>query len=39
MTCNLCLIFKKYLEKKKNIKENNFPIFDFIVKNVKENQI
>ena len=29
----------KYYEKKKNTKENDFLIFDFIMKNIKENQI
>ena len=34
----LCLVLRKKL-KKKNTKENNFLMFDFIMKNTKEKQI
>ena len=33
----LCLVLRKKL--KKNTKENNFLMFDFIMKNTKEKQI
>ena len=31
--------FHKVLRKEKNIKKNDFLIFDFAMKNIKENQI
>ena len=33
----LCLVPRKQQGKKKNVKENNFFIFDFTIKNMKEN--
>ena len=35
----LCFGFRKVLRKEKIIKENYFLMFDFIMKNMKENQI
>ena len=35
----LCLIYRKYQEKKKDRKENNFSEFGFIMKNIKGSQI
>ena len=34
-----CLVPGKYKGKKKNAKENDFLIFGFPMKNIKENQI
>ena len=35
----LCLVFGKYKGKKKNAKENDFLMFGYPMKNIKENQI
>ena len=35
----LCLVPGKYKGKKKNAKENDFLMFDCLMKNIKENQI
>ena len=35
----LCLVSENTKERKKNVKENYFLMFGFIMKNTKENQI
>ena len=39
ISLRLCLVPGKYKKKKKNAKENDFLIFGYPMKNIKENQI
>ena len=39
ISIRLCLVSKKYQAKKKKIKKNDFFMFDYILKNIKENKI
>lgn len=35
----LCLVLEKYKGKKKNIKDNDFPMSNFIIENTKKSKI
>ena len=39
VSLRLCLVPGKYKGKKKNAKENDFFMFDYPMKNIKENKI